>query len=212
MFRWDKRLSSGCLRMSRQAQPNFSLPKKRLFNHHRPIQMTRDGKPLSELNPQEDSKPTEILFPDGKSVSIKTWKAIMVEIVRWLIENKKLNESHCAPGIGRTKKSYLVATSPKHPTGENFRNPEKIGSFYIQTHGSGKVIVQNVKHIIELRRIKTPPDSKFADGQPHMKKRSCTKLIHEGQAIAMYIAPFPTIQLTHAITHSQPERRQSNVD
>ena len=106
--------------------------------------------PLSELNPQEgDSKPTEILFPDGKIVSIETWKAIMVEIVRWLINNNKLNESHCAPGIGRTKKSYLVATSPKHPTGENFRVPEKIGSFYIQTHGSGKVIVQNIKYIIE---------------------------------------------------------------
>ena len=107
-------------------------------------------KPLSELNPQEDSKPTEILFPDGKSVLIKkTWKAIMVEIVRWLIENKKLNESHCAPGIGRTKKSYLVATSPKHPTGNNFSNPEKIGSFYIQTsHGGGR-IVQNIKYIIE---------------------------------------------------------------
>ncbi len=105
--------------------------------------------PLSELNPQEDSKPTEILFPDGTSVSINTWKAILVEIVRWLIDNNKLNESHCAPGIGRTKKSYLVATSPKHPTGNNFGNSEKIGSFYIETHGSGKVIVQNVKHIIE---------------------------------------------------------------
>ena len=46
-------------------------------------------------------------------------------------------------------------------------------------------------HISLNLSIGTPPSSKFADGQPHMKKRSCTKLIHEGQAIAMYVAPVP---------------------
>lgn len=105
--------------------------------------------PLSELNPQKgDSAPTEILFPDGKSVLIKkTWKAIMVEIVRWLIENKKLNESHC-PVPGGTKR-YLVATSPKHSTGTDFKSSEKIGSFYIETNHSSEGIVQNVRHIIK---------------------------------------------------------------
>lgn len=108
-------------------------------------------KPLSELEPQKgDSAPTEILFPDGKSVSIKTWKAILVEIVRWLINNNKLNESHCPiPGTGRAER-YLVATSPKHSTGTNFRNSEKIGSFYIETNHSSEGIAQNVRHIIEL--------------------------------------------------------------
>lgn len=108
---------------------------------------TEGWQPLSELNPQKgDSKPTEILFPDDKSVSINTWKAIMVEIVRWLINNNKLNESHCP--VGRAK-NYLVATSPKHSTGTNFRSVEKIGSFYIETHSSGIGIVQNIKYIIE---------------------------------------------------------------
>ena len=109
--------------------------------------------PLSELNPQKDtSKPwiTEILFPDGKSVLIKkTWKAIMVEIVRWLIENKKLNESHCPVFVVTARSNYLVATSPKHSNGKNFHSSENIGSFYIETsHGGGR-IVQNIKYIIQ---------------------------------------------------------------
>lgn len=105
--------------------------------------------PLSELNPQKgDSAPTEILFPDGKNVLIrKTWKAIMVEIVRWLINNNKLNESHC-PVPGGPKR-YLVATSPKHSTGTDFKSSEKIGSFYIETNHGSEGIAQNVRHIIK---------------------------------------------------------------
>lgn len=105
--------------------------------------------PLSELNPQ-DPKPTEILFPDGKIVSITTWKAIMVEIVRWLIENKKLNESHCPVFVVTARSNYLVATSPKHSNGKNFHSSENIGSFYIETNHSSEGIAQNVRHIIEL--------------------------------------------------------------
>lgn len=107
--------------------------------------------PLSELNPQKgDSAPTEILFPDGKSVSIKTWKAILVEVVRWLIDNNKLNElneRHRTVSMGPTR--YLVSTSPKHSNGTAFHNAEKIGSFYIETSLNKKAIAQKVRHIIE---------------------------------------------------------------
>ena len=108
----------------------------------------KEWQPLSELNPQ-DPKPTEILFPDGKIVSITTWKAIMVEIVRWLIENKKLNESHCPVFVVTARSNYLVATSPKHSNGKNFHSSENIGSFYIETNHNSEGIVQNIKYIIE---------------------------------------------------------------
>ena len=73
----------------------------------------------------------------------------MVEIVRWLIENKKLNESHCPVFVVTARSNYLVATSPKHSNGKNFHSSENIGSFYIETSHGGERIVQNVKHIIE---------------------------------------------------------------
>lgn len=108
--------------------------------------------PLSELNPQKgDSAPTEILFPGGDTKSIKTaWSAVLVEVARWLINNNKLNTTHCPVYVaGVRARRYLVATSPEHSTGTNFQNPENIGSFYIETNHSSEGIVQNIKYIIE---------------------------------------------------------------
>ena len=86
--------------------------------------------PLSALNPQKgDSPPTEILFPDQKKVKITTWKAVLVEVARWLIKKGDLNENHCPIRFGRT--SYLVDTSSKHSTGKEFRGSEKIESLYV---------------------------------------------------------------------------------
>ena len=110
-------------------------------------------RPLSVFNPQTgDPKPTEIFFPDNSRVSINTWKAILVEVARWLINNNILYADHCPiQGVGKAKR-YLVSTTPTHLELKNkplFKRGEQVGSLHIETNYSGPDCVENAQHIIQ---------------------------------------------------------------
>ena len=117
-----------------------------------PVSDEREWQPLSEFSPQlSDPKPTKILFPDNSQVPLKTSKAILVEVVRWLINKNKLNESHCPFKVGDSKraKRYLISTAPTHSDGKPFSVREKIESLYIETHANHPNIVEYARRIIE---------------------------------------------------------------
>ena len=113
-----------------------------------PVIDEQGWQPLSALNPQpHDPKPIGILFPDNSTVSIKYWRDIMIEVVRWLIDNNKLNNCPI-PGPGRAKR-YLVSTDQIHSDNKRFTDPYTIGSFHIETNYSGPAHIHNTKHIIQ---------------------------------------------------------------
>ena len=75
--------------------------------------------PLSELNPQRGSRPpVEVRFPDGSDVRVKAWKWLLVEVVRWLIKNNHLTQSHCPILKTPRSKRYAVSTEAVHSDGE----------------------------------------------------------------------------------------------
>ena len=109
--------------------------------------------PLSEFYPQTgDPKPTEILFPDNSSVSINTWRTLIVEVARWLTDNNILDTDHCPiQGVGKAKR-YLVSTTPTHSELKNkplFTRGEQLGSLHIETNYSGPGCVENVQTMIK---------------------------------------------------------------
>ncbi|MYC72093.1 MAG: restriction endonuclease [Gemmatimonadetes bacterium] len=117
-----------------------------------PVSDKWEWQPLSEFSPQpSDPKPTKILFPDNSQVPLKTSKAILVEVVRWLINKNKLNVSHCPFKVGDSKrtKRYLISTDPKHSDGEPFTAPEKIEFLYTETHANSSMIIKYARRIIE---------------------------------------------------------------
>ena len=70
----EKLLLLDCL-MTSQVQLSLGLLKKPPVQPTEPDQDDTEWTPLSVFVPQTgDPKPTEILFPDNSSVSIKTWK------------------------------------------------------------------------------------------------------------------------------------------
>lgn len=108
--------------------------------------------PLSVFVPQTgDPKPTKVLFPDNTSVPIKTWKVIMIEVAKWLINKNILTKDHCPiSGSGtRSVKRYLISTDPAHSTGTPFKAPYPIDSFYLETNYSGPNCVENARTIIQ---------------------------------------------------------------
>ena len=119
-----------------------------------PVSDEREWQPLSEFSPQlSDPKPTKILFPDNSQVSIKTWKAILVEIARWLENKKLLDEDHCPISVSDRSECYIISTAPKHSDSDNkpFTAKKKIGTqpLYIETNADRSNIVKYARRIIE---------------------------------------------------------------
>ena len=119
-----------------------------------PVSDEREWQPLSEFSPQlSDPKPTKILFPDNSQVSIKTWKAILVEIARWLENKKLLDEEHCPISVSDRAERYIISTDPKHSDSDNkpFTAKEEIGTqpLYIETNADRSNIVNYARRIIE---------------------------------------------------------------
>ncbi len=115
-----------------------------------PVIDEQGWQPLSALNPPKDgSRPISISFPDNSTVSIKYWRDIMIEVVRWLIDNNILNTSHSPIRPTSRGPRYSVSTKPIHSNNKSFTAPYTIGTFYLETHESGLIIVSKVEHIIQ---------------------------------------------------------------
>ena len=117
-----------------------------------PVSDEREWQPLSEFKPQSgDPIPTNILFPDNSQVSIKTWKAILVEIARWLENKKLLDADHCPLLAKDNFKRYIISADPKHSDDTPFKAKEAIGPqpLYIETNAGRSEIADWTRRIIE---------------------------------------------------------------
>ncbi len=102
--------------------------------------------PFSELNPQLGSAhPVEVRFPDNSVAPVAAWYSISIEVVRWLIDNGKLNEPVPGPEPGRLR----VNTEPFHSDGSPIHYPLEINGWFISKHGNMITIVNRTKGIIE---------------------------------------------------------------
>ena len=105
---------------------------------------------LSKLNPQRGSRPpVEIQFPDNSPLSIKSWKSLLVEVVRWLINNNHLTRSHCPILKTPRSKRYTVSTETIHSDKKQFTSPARVGSLYIETNTSSRGIAKDCRTVIE---------------------------------------------------------------
>ena len=105
---------------------------------------------LSKLNPQRGSRsPVEIQFPDNAVISIKSWRALLVEVTRWLINNNHLTKSHCP--IRKTPRStrYIVHTEPFHESGRPFDVSPPVESLYVHRYGGSVYSTKACRTIIE---------------------------------------------------------------
>ena len=105
---------------------------------------------LSKLNPQRGApSPVEIQFPDNSVISIKSWRVLLVEATRWLINNNHLTKSHCP--IRKTPRGtrYIVHTEPFHESGRPFDVSLQVESLYVHRHGGNVYSTKACRTIIE---------------------------------------------------------------
>ena len=108
-----------------------------------------DWQPISKLNPQSGSAPpTAIRFPDNSTAETKAWSGMLVETVRWLINHKQLDASHCPIQVGNSK-GYRVAATPVHPNGNGFGLSVQVGPLHVEKLGNIGQMVQSTRFTIE---------------------------------------------------------------
>lgn len=96
---------------------------------------------------RNDVKPAQIMFPDNSVVSITAWNQVVIQAVRWLASNGKLDARDCP--IQRTRSRYLVATQPIHPNGKEFINAREVNSLQLELSYTVPDTIRNAKFIIE---------------------------------------------------------------
>ena len=115
--------------------------------HHERESTQRGWQRISDISWEKGhAKPVEIQFPDNSSVAVSTWKSLMIEPVRWLIDGSLLTSRQCPIQAGRR---HLVSTIPIHPTGKEMAQPASVSPLYVETHYSALYCVRNATRIIE---------------------------------------------------------------
>ena len=103
---------------------------------------------LTQLDHRPSRKPAEILFPDGSRTPLKGWVDILTKTIRWLMDNKMLDLSHCPIKSRRTYASrYIVHTQPVHSDGTPFSRCTEINGLYIERRKpvtSTKIVIKHV--------------------------------------------------------------------
>ena len=106
-----------------------------------------DWHKLSDFTPLPGSKPQAIRLPSGDVRTADSWAALTVAAVRWLHEAGHLNESHLP--IPGSKKTYIVASTPKHATGTTFRAARQVGPHFVNVNYSARDHVRNISFIVK---------------------------------------------------------------
>ena len=83
------------------------------------------------VNPVENP-PTELRFPDQAVMELNSWIDMLACTVKWLADNKILNEGHCP--IQYASKTTLINVEPKHRSGIPFKNKKQVYGFFINSN------------------------------------------------------------------------------
>jgi hypothetical protein len=112
---------------------------------------------LAKIKSAKVKPPFSIIFPDKQRYSIQKWSELLFHVVEWLVKTGRLTEKHLPLRTPRSTKRYIVNTSPKHPTGINFRQPKSVSGVFVETHDNEIAVKQKVLYL--LREFGVDPDS-----------------------------------------------------
>ena len=106
--------------------------------------------PLYEFNPPAGaSPPITIRFSDGQQQTVGYWNEVLMLTVGWLV-SKGLLSHHNVP-VQFNSRTYLVNTTPVHPTGNSFSNYQNIPgtSLVVNTNLNAGQVRSNTRNLLE---------------------------------------------------------------
>ena len=111
-----------------------------------------DWTSLLELEPESgDSNPIGLMFPDGSTSDLASWRSMLIRVTDWLIGSRHVTSGRCPIPYSNRSKGYIVGIEPLHADGSQFSKSgqKRIGSFYVDTHHSAKGTAKVTRTVIE---------------------------------------------------------------
>ena len=146
---WRSSVQEGCVRpgvapvvVSKPTQPEPPPPPP----------PPHDWTSLLELEPESGgAKPIEVMFPDGSTGGLSSWRSMLVKVTDWLIREGHLTAGRCPVPYSDQSKRYIVGTMPIHADGSQFSESGqvRVGSFHVDTHHSAKGTAKVTRTVIE---------------------------------------------------------------
>lgn len=119
------------------------------------------GIPLVKVKAKSGEKPsyTKLIFPDGKSYDVKNWRDILIATTSWLIYSGKISRQDMPIRSERSRVRYIINDKPVHEDGSKFKDPKKVGEYYVETNVSSRRAI--LWTITLLNRFRVDPSKVF---------------------------------------------------
>ncbi len=105
---------------------------------------------LSEVTASTGKAPAEVNFPEGEPVDVKNWGATLVEVIRWLIDNGRLQAGDC-PIVADSPRAFrhMVHTQPVHSNGVDFTYPIEVRGLWVERHDNRQALIDKIRAILK---------------------------------------------------------------
>ena len=71
------------------------------------------------------------------------------QVLQWLVDGKRLEKVQASIPFRTSKQRYLIAKSPKHPSGNDFVSEVKYKGYYMEAHKNYENALSGLKQFLE---------------------------------------------------------------
>ena len=89
------------------------------------------------------------LLIDGHRISAVSVPDMYRQVLQWLVDGKRLEKVQASIPFRTSKQRYLIAKSPKHPSGNDFVSEVKYKGYYMEAHKNYENALSGLKQFLE---------------------------------------------------------------
>lgn len=86
---------------------------------------------------------------DSHRISAVSVPDMYVQVLKWLVDGKHLEKVQGSIPFRTSKQRYLIAKSPKHPSGNDFVSEVKYKGYYMEAHKNYENALSGLKQFLE---------------------------------------------------------------
>ena len=89
------------------------------------------------------------LVISGHRISAVTVPDMYLQVLQWLVDGKRIDKVQGSVPFRTSKRRYLIAKSPKHPSGNDFVSEVKYKGYYMEAHKNYENALSGLKQFLE---------------------------------------------------------------
>lgn len=89
------------------------------------------------------------LLINGHRITAVTVPDMYLQVLQWLVDGKRIDKVQGSIPFRTSKQRYLIAKSPKHPSGKDFVSEVKYKGYYMEAHKNYENALSGLKQFLE---------------------------------------------------------------